>query len=198
MNNQKDNEGIRDNPEDHEQRQPHPPRVYVADLSAYNNGTLHGVWVDATQDPDSMWEQINSMLAQSPEASAEEIAIHDYENFGPLSLSEYESITTVSKIGQGFEHHGRAFLHWVAYVGTTDADYLDQFEDAFQGEWSSMEEYVGELADAYGIERTHDEHVPDFIRPYVRLDVEALARDLSFNYYVARDEQNGGVFVFES
>ena len=25
-------------------------RIYVADLAAYNNGKLHGVWIDATQD----------------------------------------------------------------------------------------------------------------------------------------------------
>ena len=27
-------------------------RIYVADLAAYNNGKLHGVWIDATSDLD--------------------------------------------------------------------------------------------------------------------------------------------------
>ena len=26
------------------------PSIYVADLAAYNNGYLHGVWIDATQE----------------------------------------------------------------------------------------------------------------------------------------------------
>lgn len=42
----------------------------MACLAAYNNGKLHGCWIDAIQD------QINSMLASSPEEDAEEYAIH--------------------------------------------------------------------------------------------------------------------------
>tara|TARA_Y100001973_G_scaffold91218_1_gene139613 strand:+ start:246 stop:407 length:162 start_codon:yes stop_codon:yes gene_type:complete len=42
-------------------------RIYVADLAAYNNGILHGVWIDSTQDIDNIHEQINNMLASSPE-----------------------------------------------------------------------------------------------------------------------------------
>ncbi len=41
--------------------------IYVADLAAYNNGIMHGVWIDATQDIDNIHEQINDMLASSPE-----------------------------------------------------------------------------------------------------------------------------------
>ena len=42
------------------------PRIYVACLAAYNNGRLHGRWIDAT-DPHKVWEQVNAMLAASPE-----------------------------------------------------------------------------------------------------------------------------------
>ena len=31
------------------------PRIYVACLAAYNNGILHGAWIEAT-DAWSMWE----------------------------------------------------------------------------------------------------------------------------------------------
>ena len=27
------------------------PRIYVACLAAYNNGHLHGAWIDAAQEP---------------------------------------------------------------------------------------------------------------------------------------------------
>jgi len=57
-------------------------RIYIADLAAYNNGILHGIWVDATLDIDDIWQQIKDMLKQSPVDDAEEIAIHDYEGFG--------------------------------------------------------------------------------------------------------------------
>lgn len=51
-------------------------RIYVADLAAYNNGKLHGVWINATDDLDDIQKQVNKMLAESPEGFAEEYAIH--------------------------------------------------------------------------------------------------------------------------
>ena len=43
------------------------PRIYVADLSAYNAGKLHGVWIDAAGDLNDMLAQVDDMLARSPE-----------------------------------------------------------------------------------------------------------------------------------
>ena len=63
-------------------------RIYVADLAAYNNGKLHGVWINVTDDFDDIREQINKMLASSPEGFSEECAIHDYEGFDGYSLDE--------------------------------------------------------------------------------------------------------------
>ncbi len=56
-------------------------RIYVACLAAYNNGKLHGAWIDATQDIDDIQEQVSQMLDESPEEDAEEYAIHDYEGY---------------------------------------------------------------------------------------------------------------------
>jgi len=55
--------------------------IYVADLSAYNNGILHGIWINALDEVDEIQDQINAMLEKSPEEYAEEYAIHDYEGF---------------------------------------------------------------------------------------------------------------------
>lgn len=52
-------------------------RIYVACPAAYNNGILHGCWIDADQDVDGIWSGINAMLKSSPIAGAEEYAIHD-------------------------------------------------------------------------------------------------------------------------
>ena len=64
------------------------PKIYVADLAAYNSGFLHGCWIDANQDLDDIQEQIQNMLRKSPEENAEEYAIHDYEGFGKISISD--------------------------------------------------------------------------------------------------------------
>jgi antirestriction protein len=84
-----------------EVERPTPPRIYVASLSDYNAGRLHGAWIDASQDLDEVWRQVSEMLAASPEPIAEEWAIHDYDNFGPLRLDEYESLCTVVGLAQG-------------------------------------------------------------------------------------------------
>jgi len=80
-------------------------RIYVADLAAYNNGKLHGVWIDACDDINNIWEQIKAMLAASPEDFAEEYAIHDYEGFGSYALSEYEGIETAHKVACFIAEH---------------------------------------------------------------------------------------------
>lgn len=47
------------------------PRIYVACLAVYNNGRLHGRWIDATA-PDEIWREVSAMLRASPEPDAEE------------------------------------------------------------------------------------------------------------------------------
>lgn len=59
-------------------------RICVADLAAYNAGHLHGVWIDACDDIDDIWEQIKTMLADSPVENSEEYAIHDYEGLAAM------------------------------------------------------------------------------------------------------------------
>ncbi len=42
------------------------PRIYIACLSSYNQGILHGVWLDATKEPDELRNDINWLLSWSP------------------------------------------------------------------------------------------------------------------------------------
>ena len=58
-----------------QQARPDGPRIYVACLAAYNNGFLHGRWIDATT-PDEIMEEVQAMLAASPIPQAEEWGIH--------------------------------------------------------------------------------------------------------------------------
>ena len=61
---------------------------------------------------------------------AEEWAIHDYEGFGDIRVSEYAGIDTVSEMGQAIGTHGASYIAWVIDTGQTD---VKQFEDEFQG-----------------------------------------------------------------
>lgn len=42
------------------------PRIYVACLASYNNGRLHGTWIEASTDIAAMNAKIWDMLAKSP------------------------------------------------------------------------------------------------------------------------------------
>ena len=117
------------------------PRIYVASLADYNAGRLHGVWIDAAQDPAEIETQVKTMLGNSPEPVAEEWAIHDYEGFGDIKLSEGESFETVAGWAAAIEEHGDAFAAWVGYDSKYHTDASD-FEDAYRGEWTSEAEYA--------------------------------------------------------
>lgn len=175
------------------------PQIWVASLSDYNAGHLHGAWIDADQEPNDIWEGINEVLRTSKETWAEEWAIFDYEGFGPLRLSEYETVERVSRLGLGIAEHGEAFAAFANYLGTSDIELLDQFEDCFLGRWESAIAYVGDFLEDTGIERMLDEAVPESLRPYIQVDAEALARDMEFNgELLAIDDSDGGdVYLFQ-
>ena len=189
------------NPHDHEPDRPErhhdglEPLIYVASLSDYNAGRLHGTWIHADDDPDDIHTAIAEMLSNSIEAGAEEYAIHDFDGFGAYRPHEYEPIDTVAKIARGIRDHGAAYAHWASHVDTSDPDALDTFEDNYFGRWDSMVAFVEELLDDFGIERALDDAVPAPWRYYISVDTDALARDLATEYTVCED--GDGVYLFE-
>lgn len=172
-----------------------PPRIYVASLSDYNDGRLHGSWVDAAQEPDQLVEAVEAMLRASRVPGAEEWAIHDYEGFGPLGLSEHESLEQISQLGQGIAAFGEAFA---AFAGLDDGDGLDptSFEARYQGRWDCLAAYADGLLDELGAAEAM-ERLPDWLQAYVRVDYEQFARDLELGGDVCVvGTSDGGVFVF--
>ena len=170
-----------------------PPRIYVASLSDYNAGRLHGTWIDAADDPEDIHEAVQRMLATSREPLAEEWAIHDYEGFGPARLSEYSDFESVSRIAHGIETHGDAFAAWVAHAGDSSEETAQRFDEAYLGRWDSITDYAEQLAEDLGLT---DDLVPEWARPYVRVDIDLLARDLEIELAIA-DSEEGGIHVFD-
>lgn len=158
------------------------PKIYVACLAAYNNGILHGAWIDATQDPEVIREEIELMLAQSPIQPAEEYAIHDIDNFEGLNIGEYASLKKVSEIAQFIEQHGKLGAKYLENYGI---DYyqsaIDNFEDSYIGVYSSLEEYAEEVySEAFS-------SVPDNLKCYI--DYESIGKDMVLG---------GEIFVIET
>lgn len=173
------------------------PAIYVASLADYVNGRLHGTWIDATIGADAIQHEIQAMLATSKEPAPEEWAIHDYENFGPLRLSEYESIERVADIAENIKEKGPAFAAWLDYTGLDQEDW-HYFDDAYLGEYDSLDAYAEQVTDGLGYDRILDDAIPESIRTYVKLDTHAMAQDLEASGEVFTVESDSGVYVFSS
>lgn len=115
------------------------PKIYVACLASYNNGYLHGAWIDATQDIDDIWQQIKTILASSPIEDAEEYAIHDFEGFAGYQLSKYEGIETAHHIASFIEEHGEIAGDLLNYFGGDLDDATKAIEEHYCGCYSSLE-----------------------------------------------------------
>jgi antirestriction protein len=182
-----------------EQEPKNSPKVWIASLSDYNAGHLHGAWVDADQEPDAIWDGVNEVLRTSTQSGAEEWAVFDYEGFGPLRLSEFETVERISRLGRGIAEHGGAFAAFAHFLGDSEDELLQRFEDSYLGHWETLQAYAEDYLDACGIDDMLDEHIPDSLRPYVQVDAEALARDMEFEgaLLAVEDSEGGGVFLFQ-
>jgi len=164
------------------------PQIYVACLAAYNDGILHGEWIDATQDPEDIHAEIQDMLKKSPIPNAEEWAIHDYSDFGGMRLSEYEDIEHVHELAKALEECGEAFALYADLVGEDYAT-VESFNDAYHGEWDSEEDFAYDWWEQAG----YLAQIPEELRCYI--DWERVARDLFLDGFMSA-RLNGNVHVF--
>ena len=166
------------------------PRIYVACLAAYNNGWLHGVWIDVGDDADAVWAQITAMLKASPVAGAEEHAIHDYEGFGGVEIAEYAGVDRVVEIAVFLLEHG--------VLGALVLEHL--CGDLEAARTALVEQYHGvftSLADCFQEVIEESTAIPERLRYYI--DWEAMARDARLNGEVfAVETAHDEVHVFWS
>jgi antirestriction protein len=173
------------------------PKVWIASLSDYNAGHLHGAWIDADQEPEVIVDAIHTMLATSTQPSAEEWAIFDSEGFSPIQLDEHESIEQVSQIAQGIARYGAAFAAFVNYLGRDERRLWGWFEESYQGRWASVQSYVEDELKLINFIFGFPHGMPDGLHRYLTVDSEALARDMVLDgHLLAIEADSGGVYLF--
>lgn len=163
------------------------PRIYVACLAAYNSGYLHGKWIDADQDADDIMGDIMAMLKSSPIEDAEEWAIHDYEDFGALQISEYEGIASVADIAEFLIKYGLLGSEVAEHLGADLSEAREAMEDRYIGCFDTLADYMAELT-----EETTD--IPQNLIYYI--DYDAMARDAEINGDFFTVNLSGDVHVF--
>jgi len=164
------------------------PSIYVACLSAYNNGHLHGAWIVPSADADELQEQINKILKSSPMADAEEWAIHDYDGFP--NLGEYPGLNGIIKVQEAIKEHGADVVN--GFLGNWSLEDLDHICDAYYGKYDSFSEFAQQYAeDTIEGLSANDSTLARYF------DWQAFERDLSYDYHEA-DGDNGTSIIFNS
>ena len=161
-------------------------RIYAACLAAYNNGILHGRWIDATEGADHVREEIARMLKASPIDDAEEYAIHDYEGFEGAELSEYSSIEQVCSLAEFISEQGTLGGKLLEYYSDLD-DAREALDDHYAGCFESVADFAINLTE----ETTK---IPEALRYYI--DYDAMARDLEINDILAIETGVNIVHIF--
>lgn len=148
------------------------PRIYVACLAAYNNGYLHGAWIDADQEVGAIRDEIAAMLARSPIEDAEEYAIHDYEGFEGVTIHEYAGIENVARMAAFIAEHGALGAGALAELDEDIGQAETALRECYHGQFTSLADYMEELtSDCITI--------PEVLRYYI--DWKAMARDAELN-----------------
>lgn len=142
-------------------------RIYVACLASYNCGILHDAWINAERSVEAINLDIRKMFKASPIEGAEEYAVHDYEGFEGLSLTEYEIVQQIVEKAEFIAEHGRLGAELVNYFGCL-AEAREAIEERYLGEYKRLEDFVQEST-----ENQYD--ITEGLKYYI--DYEAMARD---------------------
>jgi antirestriction protein len=148
--------------------------------------------MDADRSADEIREDIKSMLKESPMATVEvceDWAIHDFENFQGIEISEVESIDQVSEIAMNLAEHGGAYA---AYVSCFGDESVEDFEDRYRGCYEDEKDFAYRLYEEMGTLKQLEEI--GFNESYI--DFEAIARDLFLDGYTRVQKGYKECFVF--
>ena len=169
------------------------PRAYIACLASYNNGKLHGDWIDLDSS-EEIAERIQEILMNSPEPDAEEWAVHDHENCGNLSM--FAGLTELEDIQAAYKQAQEYGIEWSGYVGFCEhlgeelnTDSIAAYQERYAGSDRSLPDWCEQFLEETG----QLESLPENLRFY--FNYEAFARDLEISD-VFTVEHGGEVLVF--
>lgn len=166
------------------------PRIYVACLASYNNGDLHGTWIDCDQDAEGIDKEIKAMLSQSKEEDAEEYAIHDFDNWQGIQIHEHESIDKAAELAALIIKYGKAFAAHYNHYGIEATE--ETFNNSYQCESESEETFIRDQWEESGqLKELEKLGISDHW-----IDWEAIARDLFINSYYSVNASNTSVYIF--
>ena len=156
------------------------PRIYVGTYAKYNSGSLEGAWLDLDEfyDKASFYEACQELHGPGDH----EFMFQDWEGIPrPLIGESWVS----DELWDYMQHYAseEAKDAYVSLRGSWDAD---NFDETYEGEFSSPADWAEEFVEDIGLLSD----VPDTIKMY--FDYEAFGRDTMMNGSFS--EHNGHYF----
>jgi antirestriction protein len=169
------------------------PRIYVADLEAYNSGRLVGEWLDLADynDADELMDAIQNLLDGW---GVEEYAIHDVEYVPSSMYSEYMGERDFKQLYEMMDLAKDNNLP-LEVVQEIVSQYSESAVDEFQGKYDSATDFAEQLVDDLGgIQNFNDfEYYLDIYETDRRL----LAQEMADSYVDDIVGEDGGNRIIE-
>ena len=150
------------------------PRIYVANLAAYNAGRLKGEWIEPSTDADELAEQVAEAIGGN--VNRDEWAFHDYDGFP--NMGETPPLEDVAAMAALLEEHPYGIVRAaMRFVGRDDFDALKRWLDEGYGVYESKKDYVEQMIDdAGGVANAVSKDQLNFY-----FDYDAFGHDLSID-----------------
>lgn len=198
------------------------PRIYVASLSDYNAGNLHGVWIDANQSAEQIHAEVAEMLRESKHPNME-VDCPNCDGSGALqpdetcpecdgagkvpsaeewAIHDYEGFGGL-KIGEYESFEDVAGLaaalaeHGAAFAAwhNYSPSYntdADDFQEQYAGEWDSLEDYVADYWEQCGEFDAKKISGDNWWHPANYVDWERMGKDLEHSGDIWTSAAEGG------
>jgi antirestriction protein len=180
-------------------------KIYVACLASYNNGCLHGAWIECEgKSADELQEEISTKVLQTSKfpnvmvevagkmvPSSEEFAIHDHEGAFGL-IEEYSPLSYVAQLAEMIAEHGEAYALYAKNLGGSELPSGEDFQEHYQGEFEHEEAFAESFAAATGLFDTCPQTVVN------HFDMQSYAGELFQDGFNGESLSNGNIAVFNS
>ena len=160
------------------------PRIYVSTYAKYNDGSLEGEWVDLT-DFDTYEDFVDYCSELHKDENDPEFMVQDFENF-PKKWYHESGLPTEDEFNKINEYYLMSDIEKSAYetfIDYTDNEDIDDFHEAYQGQFESASDFAYDLVDSLGWDGIGSNAIDMYF------DYDAFGRDIMMDYHIG-DEDN--------
>ena len=160
------------------------PRIYVSTYAKYNDGSLEGEWVDLT-DFDTYEDFVDYCSELHKDENDPEFMVQDFENF-PKKWYHESGLPSEDEFNKINEYYLMSDIEksaYEAFIDCTDNEDIDDFHEAYQGQFESASDFAYDLVDSLGWDGIGSNAIDMYF------DYDAFGRDIMMDYHIG-DEDN--------